>query len=356
MTCLYTLFALYAPCLAGAGGIPLALVYPNAEDIDLKIEILNDVTYPHQALRARITLKNVSERRLGPLYPAINGLTLKGPLESKFHVVPAPLYGKDRPTLPSNAGFMWDKVPLFLEPNEYISVSRPVAVWRRDGGTAFPKPGTHFLKCTYRVADKEAKYLEKVIQFKISEPKGEDGEFYRLLQKHAGVAWAMSHPIQPPDKEDLPLIKELIRKYPQSSYAPYAHFALARAWISGVEKPSASRRICQAMIADELDKIIKHRLDPVRKVVVAESFPYRPRALILQSYADIAGRRTTLRYLHTQHEDALEWIGEFATMVLGHGHGLGAAEDLTGRRIISDLGREEPGAREEIWRIFRVKR
>jgi len=326
--------------------------HPNAEEIDLKIEILNDTTLPYQALRVRSTLRNVSERRIGPLVP-FSYLKLKGPngpMDAGFQSVPAPLIDKDRMSVPNNVTMMSIAVPLFLEPNEYTSITYSVGM---SGGAVFRHPGTYWMQVSSPVSGKRDTHVYKTIEFTINVPAGDDDIVHSLLKKNPGLIWALLHPINAPEKADLPLIKKIIKDHPNSTYATYAHFALARAWGKGVELPSKSRRVCLALIADELDKIIKNRLDPVRKQVVADSFPYRPQALLMKSLASPSERLSCRRWLNVQHEDSVEWLEEYAGMLMG---GARDVQNLTGRKWVTDTGMEIPGVRDELWRAIRVKR
>jgi hypothetical protein len=173
---------------------------------------------------------------------------------------------------------------------------------------------------------KRNKFIEKVLKINVRVPEGQDKAVYELLKKDRQLASALMRPVDAPAKETVPKLKEIIEKFPQSSYIPYARFALARAYLHGIGLETASSRMRRALAGDELAAVIKDYYDARAKQVLPDNFPYRPNALVLLSKIDANETFSARSRLHRQHPDSLGWIEGFDSLLLSSGDHQGRYE------------------------------
>jgi hypothetical protein len=328
----------------------------------------------------------VGSQRIGELFPIdeVFRVQVKAPNRDNYKDVSGGvlLYGKGRPNFPSSKGGLNSRLALFLDRDERTSVSFAfAALWRDDQGQRLPwdrgvpifdQPGTYLVKCKYLVSVKrlkgpepagvEEKYIEQVLEVKVAAPEGPDKAVYDLLKKDQQLASALMRPVDAPAKEAVPKLKEIIEKFPKSSYAPYARFALARAYLNGLGLDTPSSRVRRALTGDELEAVTKHHYDAEAKRIIPNTFPYRPNALVLLSQLDATEAWFARSYLHKEHPDSLEWIEEFASLLSSSGthRGRYEAEQLVGRFPPEDpiLSPDDAKTRafiDDKWRSFRKR-
>jgi hypothetical protein len=348
----------------------------DPKDVELQVEQPQESICPFQAIRLRCTLRNISKATLNRAVLLDNGVALwiKGPYDKAFSRPPQSilLFPKGRPTNPSSASGMYNRVPLFLEPGEKTSVSFAFAAsWRTQEGAKLPddqgepifaEPGTYLVKCDYCVDNKQNKLIEKVLKVHVRVPGGQDKAVYDLLKNDRQLTSVLMRPVDTPAKETVSKLKEIIEKFPESSYVPYARFALARAYLNGLGLDTASSRVRRAFAGDELEAVIKHGYDAQAKKIIPNTFPYRPNALVLLSHLDAHERLSALNHLRCDHPESLECIEEFASLLLSSGthRGRYEAEQLVGRFPPEDpiLSPDDAKTRafiDDKWRSFRKR-
>jgi hypothetical protein len=68
----------------------------------------------------------------------------------------------------------------------------------------------------------------------VNEPQGDDRIICDLIREDRHLADAIISPVHVPDPETVETLEDILRRFPSSSYADYARFALARAQVMGV--------------------------------------------------------------------------------------------------------------------------
>src|SRR5262245_52502648 len=166
----YPAIALLLLCAAaapGPGQVPAAV---DLKDVAFTAEQLGGPTLPYQAVRIRFTLRNISNKQLGPLFGTDVGGNLvygiKGPEDDQYqkHGVIIVYERIDhRNTSVSTAREHFNsEIPLFLRPGQETSHSVAFGRWSdRDykPQVAFPIPGTYTLKCGYLVDGQKNKHV-----------------------------------------------------------------------------------------------------------------------------------------------------------------------------------------------------
>jgi hypothetical protein len=367
------------------------LVPLDPKDVEFKAQQLGGPTLPYQAVQIRSTLRNTSEKkRLGPIVPIGAMVGIKGPADTHYQ---GAFYYFERferagISVSGNINSLEQKmnVHLFLDPGKKCSLS--VAFGKRISGPhepggrtlyepVFPVPGTYTLKCGYILDAKTDERAYDVVEIQVLEPKGADQKVYELLQKDKALALEMlGQPlIAAPAADIYPKLNKLVEDYPNSSYIPYARLALARCYLTGKANLSGyavpfpeklpslddeniwqlrSGRVPIAMAADELEKAHTPPFDPKSKRQFNPSdFPFRPQALAIQARLGDRDSQNCAFYLHRDHRDSMQWIDQFAGMLLYRSNRETAL--ALERLIQTDFPNHKDATSEEIWRWFRTQ-
>ncbi len=320
---------------------------------------------PFQAVRVRITLQNISKERIGPLRPledVVRAPTVKGP-EDGYHReywAGFPPEGVQR----SNVYPMitWTTMPAAMRTPHYLDVGERVSITTtfpmsravRNKGSEFqflaPEPGRYSLKYHYPVGgdwDGRDRVIEQTIEIQVRPPRGDDKIVFELLQKDLRVVSALLSS-GTPVWDVAPTLKEIIEKYPHSSYADYARLAFAKL-------------LHHAPAADLVRPISFYRLDEKHKKLVTGQFAYQPQALILLKKADPKLREEALRHLDRHFTDSREWIEERARILASSDPKDRPELELLGVKFNDPFTTEKPSdiidtSAVERWESFRKRR
>lgn len=334
---LRTCFAILAACSVAewARGDYVAV---NPKDIEMKVELVGEPPLPFQPVRLRVSIRNVSKNRLGPRLGPVDDCRdalIRGPRDDRYEPAQAGL-SFSATTTTSACYTMNRRAPLYLEPGEQTSVSFALGRRRVEVGTGvvpqprdislFPEPGEYWLKCSY------CKDIEKQLEVRVREPQGADRAIYEVLRKNPQLAAALLEGVRPPEEALVPKLEAIVELFPESSYAGYARFALARFHLKGngfpLEHPPNVTRVALAKAATQLEQIY-----PDPRIAGA----YYPNAMIAMKAADlrfyeinmIAGR------LVDNSRDSVEYLELFA-MILG-------SDEPQDRKLVEVIaGREYP--------------
>ncbi len=307
----------------------------DRQDVKLTVEQIGAQVHPFQAVRLRLILENVSKKRIGRLQPIDDfpWMYIKGPDDSDYKIFSNYLVIRDRLVLrnfPARERLN-GVVPLFLDPGEKTSVSFAFAAqwpwpsrWQLHlAKPIFPVPGGYLIKCLYPINSKKEKFFEANTIVAVHVPKGQDGIVFSMLEKDPQLAGALMQPIDPPDKRMFEKIKSIGEQYPKSSYANYAHFALARGYLAGLGYKPLHSRVGKALAGDYLEKIlydinycgIKNNGFPKVKITGYKfSFPYYPYVIIKFWKIDNVWISNTesIGKIRLPFSDAVEWLEEIA--------------------------------------------
>ncbi len=341
----------------------------DPSEFEFQFEQLGGTIRPYQAVRLRFTLRNIGRKRIGPVQLDYGGaLSIKAPNQDAYYRPSGHMLVFDRDRSPGGTSAitpretMNSRASLLLDQDERISASLAFAACWRDvdgrrlpagGGQAiFEEPGEYLIKCRFRADPKHGEYIERVLKVHVLPPEGQDKAVCELLDKDAVLASALMRPVDAPDKEVFPKIKDIVERYPESSYADYARFALARGYLRGIGISPHSQRVAWALAADQLEKVIQDRYDPKVRKFLPKDFAYMPNALILMRLVDLHAKEASLLRLHQEYTDALEWIEEFASLLTRADHMREQAEFVLKRKF--PAGTEETSAfMADAWREFR---
>lgn len=269
-------------------------------DFEFKVELDGAAPLPLQPVRLRLVLRNVSQKRLGPIPPidSYDGPLVKRPQDKDWRAkaMGSDFAGVTVQTARSRKNELKD-ARLYLGPGEQTSVSLALGLSREGQGEKEPlfiQPGLYRLKCRYL-------NLEKEIEVEVRALQGDDRAVYEVLRREWPLLLVLLSGRGWPDPKYVPKLQALLELYPDSSYASYLHFALARFYLrgNGFAVPRVGG-VDLARSADHLEKIVKHPAPGA----------FLPNAYIAFRMADpyqyerdqMAGR------LWDKHPDALEWL------------------------------------------------
>src|SRR5262249_9959982 len=132
---------------------------------------------------------------------------------------------------------------LFLEPAEQTSLSFALAAeWvamRSDlgaptaksivGQPLFPEAGVYLLQFRYVSSGwQDEKALVATAEITVREPGDEEKAIIGILSGTPALGSALLRPVDSPERNLVPVLKSVIKRWPRSAYADYARFALAR--------------------------------------------------------------------------------------------------------------------------------
>lgn len=216
--------------------------------ISLRLELVGRLPHAYQAVRLRLVVANTGEKEAGPLpwadqileYPRI-----QGPSGAKFRKTRSiVIHDLERASIESELEARNDSLLLYLPPGTQNSVSFAVAAnWADPSGTPFleyrgealfPSVGVYTLLCRYQVDPPARRYLESSLTVPVEAAEGSDQTVLELINADPQLAAAMMSPVNVPSSNVVPRLLEIVQRYPDSSYADYAHFSLGRGHIRGI--------------------------------------------------------------------------------------------------------------------------
>jgi hypothetical protein len=273
---------------------------------DPVLDVVGPMPLPYQAIRLRLTLQNVGKKRLGPIgsVDPVAGAEVKGPGEWSYRGVwnSVLLFDSEHPNVVTKTQHLNHRAPLFLEPGEQSSASFAIAAgWIGRAGKLdldkplFPKPGRYSLKGFYGIDGKRELRIEATREVEIKEPQGDDKKILEMLEKDEELAAALLCPVNGPPAAVRPKLIQIIKDYSKSSYAPYAHFALARLEFGGIGFQPAPFALPKR-VADELEPILFRR------------FPYQPNVIVMMLAVEPGNVEVLAKMMNKEYPDALEWL------------------------------------------------
>jgi hypothetical protein len=209
---------------------------------------------------------------------------------------------------------------LTLRPGEQESLTVAYAAeWGLNKANFFfPQPGNYSIRWTCHPwpLDSNKVFWPDPVLVVVARPVGVDEAVYQLLRDNPKLVGVMMSPathsgpdraygVAVPDAETVRQLETIVLRYPKSSYADYARFALARAYLQGDD---------QAARAPEADKVAATAL---LEAINFQEFAYSPSALLLlRAITSDQRQADQLKVkLEAEYYDAIEWIVEEAKWV-----------------------------------------
>ncbi len=97
----------------------------------------------------------------------------------------------------------------------------------------YPKEYPFARPLDYPTEGQRGKLLHASVVFKVEPPQGNDKTIVELLSRNTKLGPALLSTIHEPDDDVLPKFRRLVTDFPNSRYADYARFALARDYLQG---------------------------------------------------------------------------------------------------------------------------
>jgi len=140
----------------------------------------------------------------------------------------------------------------------------------------FDRPGHYLLRAKYfpdaENTDPREAIFADTLTIVVPKPHGEEAALYRILQEKPALAMEMMSACTLETKVPIDTVvgdlESVVQKYARTTYADYARFALARAYLGGIQKA----RIAQA------DK--KAKALPLLEAIDLKTFPYASSVLL----------------------------------------------------------------------------
>jgi acyl-CoA thioesterase-1 len=238
---------------ASAGADAPDVIQP--QEVEYRVELVGRSPFPFQPVRLAAVVKNVSVRRL-PRFVQPDSFAdhpqVQGPFDDGFRSIP----GSVSPVEPGSPGKTWTSIGFknslarpTLDPGDrVITTFALVASWSHgsglphpDGVAVFPEPGKYRIRFTYSVNNRLGDERREEVTVDVPEPTGDDAAVYRLLRRDRALAAAVMSSVSSPTVEQVVGLQSILSRYPSSSYAPYAKFALARSHLQGIGVVSARK-------------------------------------------------------------------------------------------------------------------
>jgi hypothetical protein len=287
----------------------------------LTVEQIGPEPLAYQAVRLKVTLHNQGEKVIGDLVPLelhfqilAESVEAGNPTETIWPGMRlAPTIDLERfDTIHATPlGRLIRLQRLVLQPGEKESVTFafPVQVAITEAG--LPLAGRYSLRVRYygildRPADQQ---LIETIMISVREPKRDDIALYRILVANPKLAAALRSRAEwstaLPEPGTVGLLEKIVLRYPKSSYADYARFALARIYLGGNDKIHSAPADAKAAAAALLEAIDY------------QQFAYAPTALFwLKSITSDAGKGAKIdQTLEIDFADSIERLAEQANAI-----------------------------------------
>ena len=296
------------------------------KDVSCTLQVVGPDPLPYQGVRLRMTVRNSNSAWFGPvlaldLHPVdrnikvdtgrsenVHGALLWGPFNAKF----LKMHGATQHFVEQRAN---DLVTLVRDEQTSFSYAVSGRYLPAKGTfpsepsfvhlikTLFPEPGTYLLEAKVpadllQPQENFDKRAYQTVQAKITvrAPQGDDLGFYDMLKRDDRLVSAMMWPVNVPEDDQLPKLRQLIEEYPKSSYTPYARFALARYHYA--RKTSKAER-------EKAIRLLRDLLEPERPY-----FPYEPYAIAALITLDPTSHEKYVPIMDREHPDAIEWLTE----------------------------------------------
>lgn len=348
------MFTLAAGLAAGLGSVPSSDGgEKKPSPLALKLEHVSAPLLPFQAVRLRATLRNDGKKRIGPLEVIYPWTHVNGPGDAAYTELEMLPDKANAALMPSAVSVMIQKAPVHLDPGEELSVSYSLAAKlsepKRPAVPAFAEPGVYTLKWVCQVGGESH---EQTIEVVVREPDDKDKVLVQWLTKDRALAMCLLDFVNAPGDSQMAKLKDIAYRFPNSTYATYARFALARGYQAGKGFSPFSRRVADAMAADQLDKVVERRSeikDGARSP--QPGFAFLPDALMLFSTVERVAKEDVARRLDREFPDALVVLEHVASSL---GTDPALAESIVTRKCPDD-----PGAARsflfDAWRAYRKR-
>jgi hypothetical protein len=282
----------------------------NPKDVELRLEHVGPTPCAFQAVRLRLTLRNVSSQKLR--YVPIDNFTTVFVIRKagQEEVTCSPLVFESDELLGVTARADRNgRTRLFLDPGEQTSVSFAIALHssktppdhRNQDTPIFSEAGGYKLRCRYLINEQKRTYIDAAVSIKVQEPPESDLKLLARIRQNGTLLRSMLLPIDRPSKQDMENLRDIVEKHGSSSYADYARFAIARHHLRG----GPFRR--QAAPDEEEMKAVE-----TLRVLAARDFAYRPNAIVTLFTADATSRTKLGALLRSRFRDDLIWLEQVA--------------------------------------------
>lgn len=288
-------------------GLLVALVAEPArgsmDDLESTVQQVGSQTLPYEAVRLRLTLRNVGANPSAGLTWLDESIVVVGiqpPGAEDYYAIRANVIKISETSVPAPHARSNERQAMILEPGEETAATFALsAEWGRKVKPLFPVPGRYLIKVGYS-GPRGMDIIADPFALTVREPEGSDAAAYDMLRMHPKLAAALMSPIRPPGAEELPAIQEFVQQFPESSYANYSRFALARASLNGIRPSSQLSSQAREAAVTELKRVTR------------SEFAYRPNVLILlrRLLKDDAQRASIQGVLEREFGDSLEWLRE----------------------------------------------
>ena len=134
---------------------------------------------------------------------------------------------------------------------------------------AFPEPGHYWLKVS--LLDQDHSLDSDTLEISILEPSGDDAVIWRILQDTPQLAFFIQYQKAPLHPEHAGQLEFLLKKYPNSAYAPFIKEALEVFSGSGAQspsKPSEQETPAEGEVPDDAVSVIYKYLECYEKLDV----------------------------------------------------------------------------------------
>lgn len=275
-------------------------------------EQIDPIPLPFQAAVFRRAFQNRTDGQLTAEYPEHGAVIRKigGQDRTEYRTSRGATIGGARPTPGFESAPRTQLVPLVLPPHSQSTIRYSFAAEWLGADAAvplFPEAGTY----SFRL------YYDDELQIVVREPVGDDKLIVDQLRADPDLAAAMMSPIGRPPDEMLRSLERLVKLYPESTYADYARFALARHYANppgagSLRNVSDDRKIYVGELLKRIDASFAYAPDALvllHRVSKSRGQDARAERVMATLQSDFPDATEFLDYLASQLSDE-EWIAE----------------------------------------------
>ncbi len=229
---------------------------PQAGLLEYRLEQSVRAVLPFQAVRLRIALRNENSppvRGLRPIEGTVHGwMWLKPPASERFDRIHEGFRSirNENPVIDAKVSNRDTYIELTDQEESSVSFALS-AEWKNDEfgrvkrQVSFPEAGKYLLHVFYPIQYpfeelnvypaqfEPAKYLVAQTTVTVKSPCGDDKIIFDMLTENSDLAFSLLSTIGEPDPDVIPQLREIVERFPESTYADYARFALARKELRG---------------------------------------------------------------------------------------------------------------------------
>jgi hypothetical protein len=217
----------------------------GADTLTRRLDVVAPQALPFQAVIVRSVLHNPTDRATVPAVGFESAFwlaDLRNPEAAQFREIAGrtesggvgydPPYSKRQYRLHKHSGV----APFGPDEEGAVVTTWGECLCGERADPLFPIPGNYMARIKWH-----GNPLTQEIVIRIGTPQGDDAEAYRMLRSRRLVAAVICSADAVPNPAEMAMLTGITERFPKSSYADYARFALVRAAVNGWDRAKTGK-------------------------------------------------------------------------------------------------------------------